>query len=513
MTKAVELLRQGKKEELWQMCCGFIDLSIEQFMSIQKRLLLEQIELLKQCELGNTMLQGAEPGNIEEFREQAPLTTYADYAPYLLKKREDILPEKPLLWMRCVGRSGEYKYKWVPITKKVYEEAGKLIFAAVVFATCNKRGNINLKEHDKFLHALAPPPYATGMMAHMVEDVFGFALIPRLDEGEMMPFTKKMQYGFDMALSGGLDLLGALTSVLAKLGEQYSQDIKVNIPSLLSKPRRFPRLVKGWLKSKLARRPMLPKDIWSLKGILGGGTDTPIYREKTKELWGRYPLDVYGCTENIIIAMQTWDYQGMTFNPYLSFLEFIPEDEYYKWTIKPSYKPNILTLDEVEPGQSYVLVITSFHGVPFTRYIIGDMIKITTLRNEKLNIDLPQMVFEKRVDGLIDIAGFARLTEKTIGQAIANSGVTYDNWTVRKEEKEKPVIHIYLELKNGSNGMNEEEVTAVIHEELRKLDSDYANLETMLGLKPLEVTLMHNGAFRKYISKQRIADADLAHVR
>ncbi len=45
-----ELLRAGRKEEVWQMCCGFLDLNIEQFMSIQKRLLLEQIELLnKSC--------------------------------------------------------------------------------------------------------------------------------------------------------------------------------------------------------------------------------------------------------------------------------------------------------------------------------------------------------------------------------------------------------------------------------------------------------------------------------
>ena len=35
MTQAVELLKQGRKKELWQMCCGFIDLKIEQFMGIQ----------------------------------------------------------------------------------------------------------------------------------------------------------------------------------------------------------------------------------------------------------------------------------------------------------------------------------------------------------------------------------------------------------------------------------------------------------------------------------------------
>lgn len=40
MIRPIDLLRQGKKDELWQMCCGFIDLSLEQFIDIQKTLLL-----------------------------------------------------------------------------------------------------------------------------------------------------------------------------------------------------------------------------------------------------------------------------------------------------------------------------------------------------------------------------------------------------------------------------------------------------------------------------------------
>ncbi|GAH14082.1 unnamed protein product, partial [marine sediment metagenome] len=88
MTSPVDLLREGRKEELWQMCCGFIYLSLEQFMAIQKRLLLEEIELLKNSELGRRVMRGAMPETVEEFREQVPLTTYSDYLPELVEKRE-----------------------------------------------------------------------------------------------------------------------------------------------------------------------------------------------------------------------------------------------------------------------------------------------------------------------------------------------------------------------------------------------------------------------------------------
>ncbi|GAI22931.1 unnamed protein product [marine sediment metagenome] len=67
-----ELLRQGRDEEAWQRCCGFIDLSLEDFMRIQRRLLSEQLELLKRCELGRYIMNGATPRNLEEFREQVP---------------------------------------------------------------------------------------------------------------------------------------------------------------------------------------------------------------------------------------------------------------------------------------------------------------------------------------------------------------------------------------------------------------------------------------------------------
>jgi len=49
MSKIAELFKQGNYDELWQRCCGFLDLSLDDFMKIQRRLLLEQMELLRGC--------------------------------------------------------------------------------------------------------------------------------------------------------------------------------------------------------------------------------------------------------------------------------------------------------------------------------------------------------------------------------------------------------------------------------------------------------------------------------
>ncbi|HEX74298.1 MAG TPA: GH3 auxin-responsive promoter family protein [Dehalococcoidia bacterium] len=511
MTTEAELFKQGRHEELWQRCCGFIDLSLGDFMNVQQRLLLEQLELLKRCELGHYIMNGAKPNTVAEFRERVPITTYTDYAPYLLKRKMDVLPKKPILWQYTSGKSGEYPFRWAPVTAGQLEEIESLIFALVFFSSCKQRKEIVFNEHDRVLYGMAPPPYATGSMARAFpHELFNF--LPPVEEAEKMSFEDRIQQGFKMALSEGLDLCFALSSVAVAIGDRFSQSSrKTDFGSLLKHPRASLRLIRGLIKSKLARRPLLPKDIWSLKGLITFGIDGSVYREKIKEMWGRYPLDFHGCTEAILIAMQTWDYQGMTFIPHLNFFEFIPEEESIKSREDPTYQPSTLLLDQVKPGK-YELVITSFHGGPFMRYKLGHLIKITSLRNEQLNIDIPQMVFLSRIDDQIDIAGFTRLSEKVIWQAIENTGIAYKDWTARKEVKDKPVLHLYLELQENGR-VNAEQVAESVHQELKRLDAPYADLESFTGLRPLEVTLLPESSFNLYKLRQQAAGTELAHLK
>jgi len=83
---------------------------------------------------------------------------------------------------------------------------------------------------------------------------------------------------------------------------------------------------------------------------------------------------------------------------------------------------------------------------------------------------------------------------------------------VRKEIQEEQKLHIYLELKE--NGYKrEEDVALSIHQQLKELDSDWANIESFLGVKPLEVTLLPENAFQAYRLKQQAAGADLGRLK
>jgi hypothetical protein len=511
MSYLSELFKEGHHEELWNRCCGFIDLTIDEFMRIQRQLLMEQLELLKKCELGQTIMHGLSPRNVDEFRELVPLTTYDDYAPYLLKRNMKGLPKKPIIWQYTSGKSGEYAYRWVPITARQLDEIEPLIFALLIFSTCKRRGEISFNEFDKILYGMAPPPYATGTMTRVFPNEL-FQFLPEISEAENLDFEERIKIGYDQALSKGLDICLTMSSVAVAIGDRFSQRRnRVNIAKLVKRPAASARLVKGLISSRLANRNLLPRDLWSLKGLITYGIDGSVYRDKIKEMWGRYPLDFHGCTEAVLIAMQTWDYEGMTLIPNLNFLEFIPEEEAIKSRKNPEYKPHTLLTNELVPG-NYEIVITSLHGGPFVRYKLGHLVKITSLRNERLGIDIPQMVFLTRIDDQIDIAGFTRLSEKIIWQAIENSGISYVDWTIRKEVHDKPLINLYIEIKEGQD-LDADDISDRIHEELKKLDTPYSELEAFTGLRPLKITLVNKNAFRAYRLRQESQGAGLEQLK
>jgi hypothetical protein len=511
MTRPIELLRQGRKEELWQMCCGFLDLSLEQFMTIQKRLLLEEIELLKNSELGRRVMRGAMPKTVEEFREQVPLTTYTDYLPELVEKKEDVLPTKPAIWVHNIGWPGKYHVKQMPFSERFLHEFERVAAGVGLLASCDPQGDFPLKEHMTTLLTMGSRYYGLGLMAYLMQQELGYDILP--SNAEETSFQERIEVGFKEALSRGLDGFGGLTSVLVYVGEIFKQGaINVDTRFLLSHPKASVRLIKGLIKSKLAHHPMLPKDLWSLKAIIIGGVDSAIFGKRVEELWGRKPLEIYAGTEGGIYATQTWDHEGMTFISNLNFFEFIPEREWFKWQLDHSYQPKTILLDEVKAGEKYEIVITNFHGGIMTRYRPGDMVRITSLRNEKLNIDIPQMVFEKRIDELIIMFGVGHLTEKLIGEAIENTGIPHVDWTARKEIIDNnPALHIYLELEDNYIA-SEQSVAASVYDELEKLDSVYHfNIQkyvygdaiSFLGLRPIAVTFLPQGAFSSYISQQR----------
>ncbi|NOX60651.1 MAG: GH3 auxin-responsive promoter family protein [Chloroflexi bacterium] len=511
-TEVAELLKQGRRQDVWKQYCGHLDLTVPEFMQIQERLLLEQLQEVGRSELGNILMKGETPKTVEEFRNTVPLTTYSDYEPYLTQDKEHMLPRKPHMWAHTSGRTGSYK--WVPYTKEMFVIAGERVISSFLLSMASKRGEVRLEVGDVMVYNAPPPPYASGVTLLSLAERFPFQFVPTLEESAELTFHQRLELSFQKALVTGIDVLGSITSVLIKLGERFAQGANsASLSRHMLHPKAITRLARGLIRSRMAGRAMLPKDLWSVKGILCGGTDTSIYKEKVTEYWGVVPHEIYGATELAVVgATQAWDRQGLYFFPDAIFLEFIPEEEWLRGQEDPLYQPKTVLLDEVTTGKRYELVITSLNGGPFLRYRMRDFLRFVSLRNEEENIHLPSMMLAGRTDDLIDLAGFTgAIDEPMIWRAIHNTGIDYEEWVVRKEILDGgPVLHVYLEVKED---ISAEEAADRVHESLRNINPFYADMEDMLEVRPLRLTLLSPGTFHAYFLERQAAGADLGHLK
>ncbi len=505
-----EFFSSRDNDRIWQRYCGFLDLSVREFMEIQENLLMEQIDLVSGSPLGKIIMKDTKPRTIDEFREMVPLTTYEDYAPYIGNGQEEYLLEKPYCWGRTSGRGGSAK--WVPYTEKSMDWVGRLGVAMLILACASRKGDVRIGPGVRVMQNLPPRPYYTGIGAAAMIKQLNMRMIPPVDKYEEESFEKRIQDGFLMALRDGVDVLGSLTTVLIRMGERFTGESGgIKISQNMLHPQILLRLAGAYIRSKKEKRKMLPRDIWPLKGLICYGMDTSIYRDDLIHYWGREPLELYGSTEAGLLAIQAWNKKDMTFFPFYCFLEFIPEEEWLKNLEDENYQPSTLLLDEVKAGEKYELIITNFYGMPFLRYRIGDLITITSLGDNETGVKTPQMTFDSRADDLISIGGFTRLDEKSIWQAIVNTGLKFEEWTARKEyEDEKPVLRVYLEMKEQ---VKEEDVRQLLHDRLKEIDEDYRNMEDMLDMRPLKIELLPEGSFQHYYNMKQEAGADLAHLK
>lgn len=496
-------LQKQQYDQIWQEYCGFLDFSLSEYMEIQNRLMLEQLKLYSNCELGRRIMKGKKPTTVDEFRRVVPLTKYEDYADILLSRIESALPSKPLLWIETTWEGAKNPVKVAPYTESMIKCHKGIFLTCMILATSNKKGSFSLRKGDNFLYGMAPLPYLTGIVPHVISEELTVNFLPPTKVAEAMSFSQRNKLGFKMGMQKGIDLFFGLSSVIARIGDTFvSGGASGSFNFFKNSPKMNYRLLRAWIKSKQENTPIMPKDIWKLKGLICSGTDSASYKKKIEEQWGIRPLEIFGGTEPTCIATETWSKNGLVFFPDVCFLEFIPRSELEKNIENPSYVPNTYLLDELVPGNEYELVISNFKGGAFARYRAGDVFKCLSLNNEELGIKVPQFAYVDREQRLIDIGGFTRISEATITEALNVSKLEIDVWFACKEfdQSNKPYLHLYVEA--SETGMRGALTKDIIKEHLsiyfRYVDADYQDLKSLLGMDPLEVSIIPAGTINKF---------------
>ena len=492
-----EKLKTYDKKQIWTEYCGFLDLSICEYMYIQRRLMDEQLRAWKSSGLGSKLLGGADPKNTDEFRETMPLTDYADYADILLGRKSDMLPGDPIIWIETTWEGGFRPIKIAPYTREMLDTYRHNIVSITLLASGRSKYDFSAGKGDRVLYGGAPLPYATGLIPSLLGEDIDFTWLPDAD-ANAMSFSERIKKGFSMAMKGGVDYFFAIGSVANYITENFGKasggrHVPVSLP-----------IAARYLRAKyLARKngvDIVPGDIFRIKGFVCAGTDSRCYKDSLARAWGVDPIEIAAGTESTCIAAETWEQRGMIFFPDACFYEFIPESEMRRNLADSAYKPRTCLMDGVRAGETYELVISVFHGGAFMRYRIGDMYRCLSTETDAL----PRFTFVDRIPTIIDIAGFTRITEASIDEVITLSKLGIGEWLAKKEFDGKgiPYLHMYIELLPETQGL---EVTKkqVITEHLsvyfKYFDSDYNDLKKLLGMEPLVITILKYGTISAYV--------------
>ncbi len=164
----------------------------------------------------------------------------------------------------------------------------------MILASANKKGDIFLENKDTVLLTTAPPPYFGEIItrAQKPRQIFRFFL--PLTKGKRWDTRKGSRLVLKKPWSKVLDVFYGISSVLVRIGQQFEEGGgSTKLSKDMLNPSFIFRMLGGLIKAKLQGRPMLPKDIWKIKGIMTGGADTLVYKNIIEKYWGRKPLEGY----------------------------------------------------------------------------------------------------------------------------------------------------------------------------------------------------------------------------
>ncbi len=504
--KFEQQLATRTKKEIWNTFCGFLDYTMDEYMQVQNRLMEEQIDFWSGSEIGQSILKGKVPKTIQEFRDNVPLTAYEDYADILLQKRAGSVPMNPVVWIETTWEGGRLPIKVAPYSRSMLDTYKKNIICCLLLSTSNQKGEFDVKVDDKVLYGLAPLPYATGLFPVLLNEEINLKFLPDPVEAQKMSFSERNKLGFEMAMKSDVEFFFGLGSVLYAISKNLmeSSSKSSGASSILKYPiKRIIQFLKAKKISKSENRQIMPKDLFNLKGFMVAGTDNQYYKDDLEEMWGIRPMEIFAGTEPALVGTETWSRDGMYFFPNSCFYEFIKEEDSLRLIDEPDFKPRTYLMNEVVVGEKYEFVVTVLKGGAFARYRVGDIYECVGLTNKEDSTNIPRFRYVDRVRNIIDIAGFTRITEYSISEAIRHSKVSVVNWIVRKEitENNRPFMKLYVEIEREyltNNPMSSQILKELLTTYYKYIDQDYKDLKKILGIDPLEIEVLKVDAFVKY---------------
>lgn len=391
--------------------------------------------------------------SIRAFREQVPSLTYEELFPWIeraMKGEENVLwPGKPVAFSKSSGTTND-RNKFIPVTEESLEQChykgGKDLIS--LYLNYRPDSAVLTGKNLAMGGSLHPNPYQPEGICGDISAVIMQHLpvwaewlrTPSLSIALMDKWEKKIERMLETTLSENVtSLSGVPTWMLVLLNQMLEKTGKKSV-----------------------------REIWpNLEVFLHGAVSFTPYRSVFRKIIPEkdmHYLETYNASEGFFGIQDDLSLEGemLLMLDYGIFYEFAPLEE------ADERFPKTLSLDEVETGKNYALIISTNGGL--WRYKIGDTIRFTSLRPFRIQVS-------GRTRHYINAFGEEVMVENAelaLQRACQASGAEVVEFTVAPEYMQAGVQgrHEWL-IEFTKAPENPEAFSRILDEELRKINADY----------------------------------------
>lgn len=415
--------------------------------------------------------------NYEEFKKQVPIRDYEELKPYfdsVAAGQPDVLwPGKPAYLSKTSGTTSGTKY--IPITKdSIPNHINSARNALLSYVHETGRGDFL----DGKLIFLSGSPELdqkagintgrlSGIVNHHVPGYLRSNQLPSFQTNCIEDWEEKLDRIIDETISQNMTLISGI-----------------------------PPWVQMYFDKIQARTGKKIRDVFpDFSLFVYGGVNFEPYRAKLYESIGKKidSIELYPASEGFIAYQDSQQAEGMLMllNSGI-FFEFIPSEEYF------SENPRRMSIEEVELGKNYALIINSNAGL--WGYSIGDTVKCVSK-------DPYRIVVSGRIKHFISAFG-----EHVIGEEVEKAmkatmvqfpEVEIVEFTVAPQVTPLEGLPHHEWLVEFANQPSDQEAFRLkLDEQLRKLNVYYDDLISGNILRTLKINSLKRNAFIDYMKSQ-----------
>jgi len=411
----------------------------------------------------------------EDFKQYVPIRTYEDFAEYIkqIKQGEnDVLwPGKPIYFAKTSGTTGGDKY--IPITKESIKHHIVNARNALLYYVDETGKTDFLKRRMIFLSG--SPQLTTeasiltgrlsGIVNHHVPSYLRGSQLPSYVTNCIPDWEAKLDKIVEETLQARMGLISGIPPWMQMYFDKLTQTTGKYISDI------FPD--------------------FSL--LVHGGVNFEPYRHKLFDSIGKAvdTIETYPASEGFIAFQDSQQDKGLLLQLNSGiFFEFIPT------TSLTSPSPDRLSIEEVELGVDYAIILTSNAGL--WTYMLGDTVKFTSLEPPRIVVTGRVKHFisafgehviveeiEKAIQFTLDKYPQVRVTEFTVAPWVSKQAGedSYHEWLIEFSYPPQNMTTFASEL----------------NRQMCLLNSYYKDLIEGNILSTLKVTALPLGAFKEYM--------------